>query len=135
MLKTSIVAKILGPIIILWFALAFWYVEAGNFDARAISGSYRNSHNDITFVMKADHTFCDSEGGSKQVHGTWHVFGEGHIEFSPTFQTLIAGAESGDDGTVVGQIENNFGFVSITIGTQPNGTESRVLKFYKRLFE
>lgn len=114
----------------------FWFWEGENFSESAVSGTYtvRIDGEKSTLILRPDHSFqqqLDSGGTVKRAEGTWSVFGEGHIEFSPEF-LILTGEEispSGAGGAAYGVIVNRFGFVSIALNRDGDGP-----KFHKKWF-
>jgi hypothetical protein len=112
---------------------AMWYVEAGDFSERAVSGRYGLQTVDRTsrLVLMRDHTFqqeIDFQGKTARSAGTWRIVGEGGIAFSKDF-IVVPGQERSHDGTVYGQIKNVLGIVSIRFDQDSDG-----LEFRKRIF-
>jgi hypothetical protein len=75
----------------------FWYWEGENFTDGAVSGTYvfRLNGETSTLVLRSDHVFeqeLESAGMLRRAEGSWSVFGEGHIEFSPEL-LRVSGAE------------------------------------------
>ncbi|MFY9646963.1 MAG: hypothetical protein WAK29_17420 [Terriglobales bacterium] len=111
----------------------FWYWDAENFSASAVSGTYTHHlrGETSTLVLKPDGSFqqeLDVAGTVRRAEGSWRVSGEGHIAFSGEF-LKVSGEEMSPAGQAYGQIEKWFGVVSITLAPNPDGP-----RFHKKLF-
>jgi hypothetical protein len=111
----------------------FWFRQANNFSDSAVSGTYvlQGNRDTSTLVLRTDHIFVqelNSAGSSKHAEGTWKTSSEGHIEFSKEFLKL-SGQQLNPAGQAYGQIDNQFGLLSLTLAPNPDGP-----RFHKRLF-
>lgn len=114
-----------SAVLLLVMIFVFWYWEGENFSDGAVAGTYTiRSHSDVmVLVLTTDHTFrqqLKSAGTVSRAAGTWSVSGEGHIAFSREF-LAVPGEELSSAGQAYGQIQNWFGFVSITLEPTPDG--------------
>jgi hypothetical protein len=65
--------------------LALWYCVPANYDYGALAGRYvlNQDGETCTLNLKSDCTFTQDlirSGSVEHTHGTWHRFGEAHVE-------------------------------------------------------
>lgn len=121
----KILTGVCGCAVLCLLIWAFWFLEAGNIGDRSVVGTYtvEAGGDSYALVLKTDHTFRQDflhQSKTEHVDGSWRLFGEAGIAFSPNFIKL-PGQTMNSDGTAYGQIKNTFGIVSITLAPNPGG--------------
>jgi hypothetical protein len=113
--------------------LVLWYSVAANYDYGVLAGTYVLSRDGetCTLHLKSDRSFTQDlvrSGKVEHAQGTWHRFGEAHVEFSSEF-LRVSGQELSPAGAAHGQFEKTFGIIpSLTLAPLPDGP-----KFRKRI--
>jgi hypothetical protein len=118
-----------GAILLALLILCFWYVKAESIFDKDVPGTYAFHQGQIAVLLTItpDHRFQEEVRTADRVaraEGTWHIFGEGRIEFSKEF-IVLPGQEICYENPSCGSISNSFGFMSIRLGLNPPGLRFR----------